>query len=122
MEYGSPADHTPLPKKGIVARLLISAGSMLLAYIVLTVLVEILRDAFQYSGFQMLFEPVYVERQRALGSYMPTLAIIPLGSHIFLANAGACHHRAVDGMASTFGGDLGSAHLHWEWFNKNPGA
>jgi hypothetical protein len=77
MEYGSPADQTPLPKKGIVPRLLVSAGSMLLAYIVLTVFVEILRNAFQYSGFQVLFEPAYVERQRALGSYMPPLAIIP---------------------------------------------
>lgn len=75
MEHAPPT--IPIPRKRVIARLLLSAGSMLLAYIVLTVFVEILRNAFQYSEFQVLFEPVYVERQRALGSYMPPLAIIP---------------------------------------------
>lgn len=77
MEYGSPTDHTPPPKKGIIARLLISAGSMLLAYIFLTVFVAILRSMFPYSEFQVLFEPVYVQREIALNSYIPLLAIIP---------------------------------------------
>jgi hypothetical protein len=77
MEHGLPTNHTPPPKKGIIARLLISAGSMLLAFIFLTVFVEILRSVVVYSEFQVLFEPVYVERQRALGSLIPPLAIIP---------------------------------------------
>lgn len=50
---------------------------MLLAFIFLKVFVEILSTVVVYSEFQVLFEPVYVERQRALGTLIPPLAIIP---------------------------------------------
>ena len=83
MEYPGATNQSRPRRKGLVTRLLLAAVSMFLAFVALEVVIWMLREVFQYSFAQVMFEPVYLERQKALASHLPALAIIPWALQYF---------------------------------------